>query len=145
MYTGSIHTANTCITLQWRYNERDVISNHQRLDCLLKRLFRRSSKKISKLHVTGLCEGNPPVPGGFPSQRVSNTENVPLWWHHNDSHYWLDHRSGKTWPCHFISKFNRERCPGGHHLDYNLVAPPFSVQLLWQSDTWKWNLRVHNF
>ena len=32
-----------------------------RLDCLLKRLFRRRSNKRSKLRVSGLCEGNPPV------------------------------------------------------------------------------------
>ena len=36
------------------------------------------SKKISKLRVTGLCEGNPPVNGGFPSQRASNAENFPF-------------------------------------------------------------------
>ena len=37
-------------TLQWRHNERDGVSNHQRLDCLLNRLLR--------LRVTGICEGN---------------------------------------------------------------------------------------
>ena len=35
-------------------------SNHRRLDCLLSRLFRRRSKKTSKLRITGLCEENPP-------------------------------------------------------------------------------------
>ena len=44
-------------TLQWRHNERDDVSNHQRLDCFLNRLFRRRSKKTLKLHVIGLCEG----------------------------------------------------------------------------------------
>ena len=52
--------------LQWRHNERDAVSNHQPHDCLLNRLFRHRSKKISKLHVTGLCEGNSPVTGEFP-------------------------------------------------------------------------------
>ena len=47
-------------SLQWRHNERDGVSNHQPHDCLLKRLFRRRSKKISKVRVTGLCEGNSP-------------------------------------------------------------------------------------
>ena len=43
------------ISLQWRHNERDGISNQQPHDCLLNR-FRRRSKKTSKLHVTGpLC------------------------------------------------------------------------------------------
>ena len=52
--------------LQRRHNERDGVSKHQRHDCLLKRLFRRRSKKTSKLRVTGLCE--------FPTQRASNAE-----------------------------------------------------------------------
>ena len=48
--------------VEWRHNERDGISNHRRLDCLLNRLFRRRSKETSvKLRVTGLCEGNSPV------------------------------------------------------------------------------------
>ena len=48
-------------SLQWRHNERDGVSNHERLDCLLNYLFRCRSKKTSKLRVTGLCEGNSPV------------------------------------------------------------------------------------
>ena len=32
----------------------------------------------SKIPVTGLCEGNPLVIGGFPSQRSSNAENVSI-------------------------------------------------------------------
>ena len=31
--------------LQWRHNERDGVSNHRRLDCLLNRLFRRTLMK----------------------------------------------------------------------------------------------------
>ena len=54
------------IPLQWLHNERDGVSNHQLHDCLLNCLFRRRSKKTSKLLVTGLCEGNSPVTGGFP-------------------------------------------------------------------------------
>ena len=46
-------------TLQWRHNERDGVWNQRRLDCLLNRLFRWIAKKISKLRVTVLCEGNP--------------------------------------------------------------------------------------
>ena len=44
-------------TLQWCHNGCDSISNHQPQDCLLNRLFRRRSKKTSKLRVTGLCGG----------------------------------------------------------------------------------------
>ena len=47
-------------SLQWRHNGRDIVSNHQPHDCLLNGLFRRRSKKTSKLRVTGLCAGNSP-------------------------------------------------------------------------------------
>ena len=45
-------------TLLWRHNDHDSVSNHQPRGCLLSRLFRRRSKKTSKLRVTGLCVGN---------------------------------------------------------------------------------------
>ena len=69
--------------LQWRHNERGGVSNHQRLDYLLNRLFRRRSKKTSKLRGTALCEGNSPATGEFPAQRASNAENVSIWWRHH--------------------------------------------------------------
>ena len=69
--------------LQWRHNERDGISIHQPHDCLLNRLFRHKSKKTSKLHVTGLCAGNSPGTGEFPTQMASYTENVSIWWRHH--------------------------------------------------------------
>ena len=34
--------------------------------------------------VTGLCEGNSPVTGEFPTQRASNAENVSIWWRHHE-------------------------------------------------------------
>ena len=64
--------------LQWRHNTRDGLSNQQPRDCLLNRLFRRRSKKTSKLRVTGICAGNSPVTGEFPTQRASNAENVSI-------------------------------------------------------------------
>ena len=66
--------------LRWRHNGRDNVSNHQPHDCLLNRLFRRRSKKTSKLRVTGLCKGNSPGTGEFPAQMTSNAENVSIWW-----------------------------------------------------------------
>ena len=68
--------------LQWHHNERDGVPNHRRFDCLFNRLFMCSSKKTSTLCVTGFCEGNPPMIGGFPSQTASNVENVSMWWRH---------------------------------------------------------------
>ena len=53
-------------------------------------IFRRRSKKTSKLRVTGLCVGNSPVTGEFPAQMASNAENVSSWWrHHVLCHSWL--------------------------------------------------------
>ena len=72
------------ITSQWRHNWRDGVSNHQRLNCLINRLFRRRSKRASKFRVTGLCEGNSPGTGEFPAQMASNAENVSIWWRHHD-------------------------------------------------------------
>ena len=70
-------------TLQWCHNGRDGVSNHQPHHCLLNRLFRRRSKKTSKLRVTGLCAGNSPVTGELPAQMASNAENVSIWWRHH--------------------------------------------------------------
>ena len=66
------------ITLQWRHNGRDSVSNHQPHDCLLNLLFRRRSKKISKLRVTGPCVGNSPVTGEFPTQRPVTRKMLPF-------------------------------------------------------------------
>ena len=71
------------LALQWLHNERDGVSNHQPHDYLFNRLFRGTSKKTSKLRVTGLCVENSPVTGEFPAQRSSNAENVFIWWRHH--------------------------------------------------------------
>ena len=73
------------VSLQWRHNGHDGLSNHQPRDCLLNCLFRCRSVKTSKLCVTGLCVGNSPVTGDFPAQMASDTENVFIWWYHNDN------------------------------------------------------------
>ena len=72
-----------CISLQWRRNGLDGVLNHQPHHCLLNRLFRRTSKKTSKLRVTGLCAGNSPGTREFPAQIVSNAQNVSIWWRHH--------------------------------------------------------------
>ena len=68
------------LDITWRHNGRDGVSNHQSYDCLLNRLFRRRSKKISNFRVTGLCAWNSPVTDEFPAQMASNAENVFIWW-----------------------------------------------------------------
>ena len=71
------------ITLQWRHNGHDGVSDHQPHDCLINRLFRHRSKKTSKLRVTGLCVGNSPVTADYPAQMASNAENISIWWRHH--------------------------------------------------------------
>ena len=71
------------VSLRWRHNERDGVSHHQPHHWLLSCLFRRRSKKTSKLRVTGLCEGNSPVTGEFPAQRASNADHISIWWRHH--------------------------------------------------------------
>ena len=73
------------VSLQWCHNECNGVSNHRCLVCLLKSLFRNRSKKISKLSVTGLCEGNSLMISEFRTRRASNAENVSIWWCHHDS------------------------------------------------------------
>ena len=73
-------------TLQWRQNDHGGVSNHQPHGCLLNRLFRRRSKKTSKLRVTGFCAGNSPGTGEFPAQMTSYAEDVSIWLRHHD---WL--------------------------------------------------------
>ena len=63
---------------QWRHNTQYDISYQQPHDCSLNRLFRRISKKTSKLRVTGLCGGN------SPAQMASNAENISIWWRHHE-------------------------------------------------------------
>ena len=53
-----------------------MASNDLPHHCLLNRLFRRRSKKISKLWDTGLCAGNSPATGEF--TMASNAENFNL-------------------------------------------------------------------
>ena len=64
-------------SLQWRHNGRDDVSYHQPHECLVSRLFKRRSKKTSKLRVTCLCAGE------FPAQMASSAENAFIWWRHH--------------------------------------------------------------
>ena len=84
--------------LQWHHNGRYSVSNHQPHDCLLNRLFRCRSKKISKLRVTGLCAGNSPGPVNSPHKWPVTRKMFPfddviiscgqiLPWQHNATGY----------------------------------------------------------
>ena len=78
------------------------VSNHQLHDCLLNRLFWCRSNETSKLSATGVCAGNSPVNGEFPTQWASNPDNFSIWWRHH-----VDKKPAKrkTSPCHALQEY----------------------------------------
>ena len=88
-----------CVFLHWTprisFHYSDVIMSTMASqitsisNCLLSHLFRRRSKKTSKPHVTGLCEGNSPETGEFPAQRASSAEKASIWCT-NISDWWIN-------------------------------------------------------
>ena len=66
------------MALRWHHNDPDGVSNHQPHGCLLNRLFRRRSKKTSKLRVTGLCVGNSPGPVNSPHKGPVTRKMFPF-------------------------------------------------------------------
>ena len=58
-------------SLQWRHSDHDGVSNRQPHGCLLNRLFRRRSKKTSKLPRHWPLCGEFTGTGEFPAQRAS--------------------------------------------------------------------------
>ena len=135
-------------SLQWRYNGRDGVSNHQPHHCLLNLLFRCRSKKTSKLRVTGFCAGNSQVTGEFRAQMASNAENVSIWWRH---HYGCEVGASETVPfcvksdeCYSLNFggywYNKAQkhqvCPSilEHILSYTFSISPMYVSLhKWES------------
>ena len=122
------HILQLCMSmnysLQWRHNGHDGVSNHQPHDCLLNRLFRRRSKKISKLRVTGRCAGNSPVTGEFNAQMASNAENVSIWWRHHATYI-----SSKGWTSYSRSNYLSE----------------FQILYSTQISLWTLNLGMYNW
>ena len=62
-YAANFHNCRNVfmnMALHWRHNDHYGVSNHQPHGCLLNCLFRRRSKKTSKLRVTGLYAGKSP-------------------------------------------------------------------------------------
>ena len=70
---------------QWRHNGHDGVSNYQPHHCLLNCLFRRKSKKTSKLRVIGFCAGNSPMTGVNSPHKWSVTRKMfkNIWWRHH--------------------------------------------------------------
>ena len=66
------------VTLRWRHNDHDGVSNYQPNGCLLNHLFRRRSKKTSKIRVTGLWAGNSPGPVNSPHKGPVTRKMFPF-------------------------------------------------------------------
>ena len=84
LVSSPTHLSLWQLSLRWRHNDHNGVSNHQPHHCLLNCLFGRRSKKTSKLRGTGLCAGNSPGTGEFPAQMASNAENICIIWRHHD-------------------------------------------------------------
>ena len=101
---------STLVTLQWRHNGHGSVPNHQPHHCILNCLFRCRSKKTSKICVTGLCVGNSPLIGEFPTQMASNAEDVSIWWCHHEGYVFISKSGpgstlkGHQNPCHWLCK-----------------------------------------
>ena len=78
---GVVDTLRSCavsVALRWLHNDYDGVSNHQAHHCLLNRLFRRRSRKTSKLRVTGLCVGKSPGPVNSPHKGPVTRKMFPF-------------------------------------------------------------------
>ena len=128
--------------LLWRHNDRDGVSNHQAHDCLLNRLFRRRSKKTSKLRVTGLCAGNSPVTGEFPAQMASNAEKFPfddviMWTEiHEDCAIWALKRLISTNELFFTDESIQQFVPANIRQD---IIPPLYCPFVREIPCWPMN------
>ena len=70
-------------TLQWCHMCH-AISNHWQLNCLLNSFLWMITKKHQNSVLLALCQKNPPVTGGFPSQRARYVESISMLWCHHD-------------------------------------------------------------
>ena len=138
------------VSLQWRHNVRDGVWNHQPLDCLLNCLFRCRSKKTPKLRATGLCEGNSPVTGEFPTKRDSDTENISIWWRHHGTHI-TRHKGVYHVPisaffklCLLISIKSCKKDPVFNNQDHIFVGEFREIKVDYNQMVWfSWNKVLH--
>ena len=73
---------------RWCHNERDGVSNHRVLHCLLNRLFshRKHQSSASLAFVRGIELELELISTGdqwIPTQRASDAGNVSVWWRHH--------------------------------------------------------------
>ena len=75
-----IRSTRSVISLLWRHNGCEGVSNHQPSSRMFTQPFIQAQikKKTSKFRVTGLSAGNSHVTGEFPTQMANNAEMFPL-------------------------------------------------------------------
>ena len=128
---------NNCQTLRWRHNDHDRVSNHQPHGCLLNRLFRRRSKKTSKLRVTGLCVGNSPGPVNSPhkgpvTRKMFSFDDVIMFICKTLFRCWPGYKDHWWWKCVAAgTALSQVR------ISYGMIYEP--VCILYTAICWKWN------
>ena len=138
------------MTLRWRHNGSDSVSNHQPYDCLLNYLYRRRSKKTSKLRITGLCVGNSPETGEFPAQMASNAENISIWWRHHENRQFPNHNKTTqsvnhkniSWDA-LHSYWILKQLGNSKHKKFHFMSISINVICLYQSDPIQWIFGQH--
>ena len=71
------------MTLQWRHNDHDSVSNHQH-HVVIQTQIKENTKVPCHWPLCGDFTGT----GDFPAQRASYAENVSIWWrHHGEAAY----------------------------------------------------------
>ena len=116
--------------LLWRHNEHNGVSNHQHYVYLLNCPFRRRSKKISKLRVTGVCAVNSYVTSEFPTKMASTAENVSIWWRH--------HVLTKKQECHSLRSLHHLLYPTS--LYWSLWTPQINFEHIFFNFDFQWRL-----
>ena len=69
----------TAFSLHHVTNDCQGVSNYWSIECLFSSLLRLTTKKYLRCVLLSLCEGNPPVTSGFPTQRDCNAEYGSSW------------------------------------------------------------------
>ena len=85
-YFSNIHfyiNINISMSLQWRHNGCDCVSNHQPHDCFSTIYSDTDQWKHQSSALLALCAGNSPEAGEFPAQMAGKAENACIWWRHH--------------------------------------------------------------
>ena len=102
-------------SLQWRHNERDGVSNHQRLDCLLTCFIQAQNKENLKAPRHWPLWGEFTGTGEFTAQKASSAENVSIWWRHHVAELQISMVTG-----HNISRVSCQKGPTRHAYAWQL-------------------------